>query len=151
MQLPLPSSVARGRFRSRSLRAVPVLAWLAAAAGDAWWVASTRPFSTASDAAVLGGAAVVGVVAARTLPHRRPGLPRLTALRAPGRPQITAWMVVTALIVAYELATLLAGAILGRPAVPTVSSLYDAAARSREAKAAIVFVWLALGWSLFRR
>lgn len=142
MQLSLPSPAVRGAF---------VLAWIAAAAGDAWWVASTHPFSAASDAAVLGGAVVVGVVAVRTLLRRRGAQAAPPSRPAPSRPRITAWMVVTACIVAYELATLLAGAIASRQAFPTVSSLYDAAARSRDAKAAIVFVWLALGWSLFRR
>ena len=62
-----------------------------------------------------------------------------------------AWGAVTAVAVLLELATYVAGQLATRHAFPTLSSLYDAAARARPAKALVAVVWLALGWALFRR
>lgn len=101
---------------------------------------------------MLAGGLVVAVPAAgafRSRPLRSPR--RFGGAPAGGRPTVVAWLAVAALIVALELVTLFAGASGARHAFPTVSSLYDAAARARAAKALLAVVWLGLGWSLFRR
>ena len=70
---------------------------------------------------------------------------------AKGRPSLAAWGAVTAVAVLFELATYVAGELATRHAFPTLSSLYDAAAQARPAKALVAVVWLVLGWVLFRR
>lgn len=145
MRVSPPTAGALGSSRpERSRRAWPAVLLVGAGLGDAWWVASTQPFTAWARVAVLAGAAVIGIVAAGAWRRRSPG-------SLPGRASVAAWMVVAAAIVAFELMVLIAGAVAGRHAFPTVSSLYDAVARWRGAKAAVVVVWLALGWALFRR
>jgi hypothetical protein len=53
-------------------------------------------------------------------------------------------------LIGFEVGTYLGGQ-SDRRGVPTISSLYDSAASSHPAKAALVVAWLALGWMLFRR
>lgn len=149
---PTPGETA-GRQPARHLgRAVLVLL----AVADAGWIATTRPFAGASaGVAVLAGGLVVLVPAAAAFKGRpaRPGaigrLRRGQPVTA-RHPSIAPWLAVAAVIVAYELVTLALGA-GDRRAFPTVSSLYDAAARLRPAKAALALLWLGLGAALFRR
>jgi len=122
-----------------------------AGAGASCLVAATTPFTVAADLAVaLAIAPVAAAVVAHGLGTPRAHRPRW--LRAPaGHPTLLAavpWLVLAAVVVAWELFNLFAGP---RATYPTISSIYDAVARWPAGKALIVFVWLALGWSLVRR
>jgi len=112
-------------------------------------VAATTPFTVAADVAV---ALSIALVAAVAVAHGR-GAPWARRWRGAGagRPALGAaapWLVLVAAVMAWELFSLFAGP---RATYPTISSIYDAVARWPAGKALIVFVWLALGWSLVRR
>ncbi len=62
-----------------------------------------------------------------------------------------AWVAAFLFLLAVELFTYFAGWSGNRHDFPTVSSLYDTAARSQAVKAAVVFAWMTLGWTLFHR
>jgi hypothetical protein len=132
---------------------------LGVAGAYSWWVATTSPFTTEADLAVVVGFGAMAALAGHTLWKRRsePDSPdpvsgsfpdAASSAVAPG--SAAAWVVVVALAAGFELACYLAG-LSDRQAFPTLSSLYDSAATSTAGKGAIVFAWLALGWGLFRR
>ncbi len=116
------------------------------AAGLAAWAGTTTPFTAGADAASATGIALVAAGVAlgwRTQP----------ALGAPGVAGWTderrwPWLALVGLVVAWELVSF-----LGSPRVthPTISSLYDAAARFEAVKAACFLAWLGLGAALVRR
>lgn len=127
------------------------LALVVVTAGVSVVAAATTPFTAAADlvVSVCLGLLVVVVVAQALGPTGR-----WWSRRAPPRgqrPTLAAaapWLALVALVVAYELVNVVAGP---RSAHPTLSSMYDALARWRAAKAAAFFAWLALGWYLVRR
>jgi hypothetical protein len=125
-----------------------------------WWVSSTSPFTSAADVAVAVGFGLMAVVAGTTFFGRRDGADQGRRAARPtsrtGPPagehsRSRAWVVTLSLVSAVELFTYIAGSTGNRHDFPTISSLYDAAAESQAAKAAIVFAWLVLGWALFHR
>ncbi len=142
-----PPTDAGRRFRAGAL--------VVAGAALSCLVAATTPFSVAADVAVALPIALVvtAVVAAAVVDGRgAPGArrPRWRRPRA-AHPTLLAaapWLALAAAVVAWELFCLFAGP---RATYPTVSSMYDALARWRAAKALVVFAWLALGWYLVRR
>jgi hypothetical protein len=111
-------------------------------------LASTRPFTAPADAlTAVGLAAGVVALSARLIADRR--AIHGVAPAGPGR-AVRAWLPWVGLLAAvagWELYCYVGGP---RPAHPTLSSLYDLAARYRLLKAAIVLAWLALGWELVR-
>lgn len=121
--------------------------WLAAVGTDAWWVATTTPFTAGADTAVAVGFALMAVLAGRTLRRRRrqPG-----TAPVPATGSLRPWVAVIGVLLALELTAYLAGG-SDRQAWPTLSSLYDAAAIDRWAKGLFAGLWLAMGWGLFRR
>ncbi|MGB7051261.1 MAG: hypothetical protein WBG41_06815 [Acidimicrobiales bacterium] len=134
---------------------------IAAGATYSWWVSSTTPFTLGADVAIAVGFVLMAVVAGPSIlrgslgVNRRrvssealPDTPTLMADQAAARTR--AWAAAFLFLLAVELFTYFAGS-GNRHDFPTVSSLYDTAAQSQAAKAAIVFAWMALGWSLFRR
>lgn len=121
-----------------------------AGVGDAAWVATTTPFTTGAEAAVATGFLLVAVVVvvSRRAPSQRPvhagkGEP------AGGGGSSAPWLVVSAAVVAFELATYAAGSFAGRHAFPTLSSMTDAITSASPAlKGLLAFAWLLLGWGL---
>ena len=139
-------------------RAIPV----ALGGLTAWWVSSTTPFTSGADAAVAVGFALMAVPAGAALFHwtadaRKPTSPIPTGTAPSVGPprqrwrRCVPWLAALALLVAVELSTYLAGLGGDRHDFPTLSSLYDTAARSQAAKATLVLAWMALGWGLFHR
>jgi hypothetical protein len=110
-------------------------------------LASTRPFTAPADALTAVGlaAGVVGLMV------RLVGDSRATRGDDSAPPTELGswlpWVGLLAVVVGWELYCYFGGP---RPAHPTLSSLYDLAARYRLLKAAIVLAWLALGWELVR-
>jgi hypothetical protein len=134
---------------------------VAAGAVYSWWVSSTTPFTSRADVAVAVGFVLMAVVAGASIlrggigvngqgvsSEALPDTPTLIADQPAARSR--AWAAAFLFLLAVELFTYFAGS-GNRHDFPTVSSLYDTAAQSQAAKAAIVFVWMALGWALFRR
>ena len=138
---------ALSRLRPTSrLRVVAV----AALGAGSWLAAGTTPFSGAADAACAAGFAAVGV---GILAHRA----RLVtcALDRSGQdatqPALWPWVVCLVALGVWELVTYVAGLDGRRHIYPTISSLYDEAARWHGAKALAFFLWVGLGWRSFRR
>ncbi|MHB8219478.1 MAG: hypothetical protein ACYDHU_04050 [Acidimicrobiales bacterium] len=141
---------------------------LIGAAAYAGLLATTRPFTLEADVvtalalAVAVAAVVLRLASARTVRTvpdgtggaggtggtggtggaRRDQEPGFAGWR-PSAP----WIVLAGAVVAWELFCFFGGA---RPAHPTLSSIYDIAARSEAAKAAVVLAWVGLGWALVR-
>jgi hypothetical protein len=145
----------RARERNRVLVTAALVAVGAAYSG---WVSSTTPFTSPADVAVAAGFLMMAFPAGAAL--LRGGRPSGTAgsgaadhapPSAPDRPVVMAWTFALLFLLAVELVAYFAGWSGNRREFPTVSSLYDAAAATTAAKAAIVFVWMALGWGLFHR
>ncbi len=107
-------------------------------------LASTTPFTTEADAvtavalAAAAAALLVGLTRSRTLPAG-------AATESPGFGPALPWLVLLAVATGWELYCFFGGP---RPAHPTLSTVYDLAARWPAAKAVIVLAWLALGWEL---
>ena len=110
------------------------------AAAYAGLLATTEPFTLTADMATAVPLAAGAAVTAHTL---RSGVERRAFEWRAALP----WLVLVGAVVAWELCTYFAGA---RAAHPTLSSLYDDAARHEAAKAAVAFCWLLLGWELAR-
>ncbi len=126
-----------------------------------WWVSSTTPFTSGADVAVAVGFVVMAVVAGTSIVRSGTGSNRRSVssenLQHPLAPiddqptaRSEAWVAAFLFILSLELLTYFAGS-GNRHDFPTISSLYDTAAQSQAAKAAIVFAWMALGWALFHR
>ena len=126
-----------------------------------WWVSSTTPFTSWADVAMPVGFLLMAVVAGTSILRGRIGvdgqrvsseaLPNTPSLMAdPPTARTRAWAAAFLFLLTVELFTYFAGS-GNRHDFPTVSSLYDTAAQSQAAKAAIVFAWMALGWGLFHR
>ncbi len=113
---------------------------LVGAAAYAAALALTQPFTLAAD-----------VLTAR--PVAAGALGALVAVRRPAPRQAVDWraaaprLVLVGAVVVLERVMLASGA---RASHPTLSSLYDRAARYQAAKAAIAFGWLVVGWELVR-
>lgn len=131
-------------------RHLAVVAGAIAATFAYGWVASgTRPFTVGADsvtAMALGLGAVaatltgLGVFGSKT----RTGGPPSEA-----RPAVWPWLVSLGILVLWELAVYWAGVADSRHVFPTLSSLYDDAARWRGTKATFFALWLLLGFGLF--
>lgn len=133
----LSESAERARRPARLALGVVVAAGLAA------WAGTTAPFSAGAEAASATGIALVaGGVALGWRSQPAPGAPGRTGERR------WPWFVLVAFVVTWELVSF-----FGSPRVthPTISSLYDAAARFEAVKAACFFAWLGLGAALVRR
>lgn len=141
---------APSRPRLSPTRALTTGAGVAVAGAYAGWVAQTKPFTTQADVAVAVGFVLMVTVVARTLRHRRAGTP---APARPARPRrrYLPWAIAIGALLALELAAYGIGFSASRHAFPTLSSLYDEVSRSPADKAGVVFVWMMLGWGLFRR
>jgi hypothetical protein len=131
-----------------------LVAWsvLAASIAYSWFAAGSRPFATASE--IYCAVAFAAVGAAIVFWHRF-HRPQPTTGSGYARPPATAgslqpWIVVLCVFIAWELATYFVGISGNRHDFPTISSLYDDAARFRAAKAFLFFLWLTLGWRLLR-
>jgi hypothetical protein len=125
------------------------LALVALALAYAGLLATTTPFTTEADtltAVALGGAAVVLVVQLARGPVAVDG-----AINGAGGGAATGsalpWLVLLVVAVAWELYCFFGGP---RPAHPTLSTLYDLAARWTAVKAVLVLAWLAIGCELLR-
>lgn len=134
---------------------VTVALAVAAALVYAVLLAFTRPFTAPADALTAAGlAAGAGGLTARLATDRRrdrrSGRGTGVAPAPPGDRALGSWLpwaVLVAVVAGWELYCFFGGP---RPAHPTLSSLYDLAARYRWLKAVIVLAWLALGWELVR-
>ncbi|HAM00831.1 MAG TPA: hypothetical protein DCQ30_01165 [Acidimicrobiaceae bacterium] len=112
-----------------------------AGGGYCYLAAGTSPFTTEADVVTAvpmaaGGAALVA------------GLVRRGAAEPGARARLWPWVAALGALALWELATYAAGFPFGRHAFPTVSSLYDEAARLRGLKALCFALWLALGFGL---
>jgi hypothetical protein len=154
-ELPVPAD---SRAELRLIRAARPGVLVATGIVYSWWLSSTTPFTSAADAGVAAGFAVMAVAAGITLLRRRSGVNRpIAAFGSPAnttavareRPAIRAWVVALSYVLVVELLSYFAGLSGNRHDFPTISSLYDTAAESQAAKAAVVFAWMALGWGLF--
>lgn len=123
-----------------------MVAAAAAALAYALVLGSTRPFTAPADALTAVGLAA-GVVAllARLIADSRSGDGVAPARRGRAVGSWLPWVGLVVVVAGWELYCYVGGP---RPAHPTLSSLYDLAARYRLLKAAIVLAWLALGWEL---
>lgn len=144
---------AAGGPRPAAVRAVvPALA-IAAALAYAALLASTRPFTVPADAlTAVGLAAGVAGLVARLVADGRQGDVAAPGEGSPRTGETTGswlpWVVLVAVVAGWELYCYFGGP---RPAHPTLSSIYDLAARYTWLKAVIVLAWLGLGWELVRR
>ncbi len=124
------------------------MALVAGALAYAGLLASTTPFTPEADAvtavALAAAAAVllVRLTRSRTLPAGAAAVDE-----SPEGASALPWVVLLAVVAGWELYCFFGGP---RPAHPTLSTVYDLAARWPAAKAAIVLAWLALGWELLR-
>lgn len=150
-----------------------MVAGLAAAAAYAGLLATTRPFTPAANlltalGLLVGLGALVARLVAGPTPGSAPGgthgsvpggWPGTAPGGAPGgRPAPPTareraggswipWAALVAALVGWELFCYFAGA---RVAHPTLSSLYDLAARHTWVKALVAVAWLGIGWELVR-
>jgi hypothetical protein len=127
-----------------------------------WLAAETRPFTVGADVVTAVPLGLFAAASGRRLAVRRasgageaaPCHPPSVREEGFGRfgrfGRFGPWTAVLSVATIWELATYLAGFGAGRPDFPTLSSLYDMAARSHPAKALLFASWLALGWGLVR-
>ncbi len=119
-----------------------------AVGGYSWLAGGTRPFTLAADVLTSLAYLPVGLIAWRAA-RRAAGSPAAGSPAAGSRsPRIAAWVVATAVAASWELTTYVSGP---RRVFPTVSSLYDLAARTEAGKATAFLCWLLLGWALIGR
>jgi len=134
---PQPAPLGRASVRQWAPWALVVLL----AAVCSWFTAGTTPFTLGADVAVavvLVIAAVLALVEARTgHPWRAPGPTR--------RGVLWPWWLAAGALTAWELVNY---AESPRRDYPTVSSIYDHFSKWQGAKAAIIAMWLALGWAI---
>lgn len=131
---------------------------LGVAAGYSWWVGTTTPFTAGADLATSVGFALMAVPAVLTYRRRYLHRPATTVSLDPAehdtsteiarRGNVTAWVVVISLITALEVVGYFGGS---RYSYPTLSSLYNSASGTVAGKAVFAFLWVLLGWGLFRR
>ena len=121
---------------------------IAVAIAYAALLASTTPFTTEADVvtavALVAGTVVVALGLARS--RSVPVAPAVVG-DSVEHGSALAWLVLLAVVTGWELYSFFGGP---RPLHPTLSTLYDLASRWPVAKAAIVLVWLGLGWELLR-
>jgi hypothetical protein len=132
-----PPSPARERLALWS-----VLGVLAAAAWSGV-VSATTPFTTAADVVVALPIGLMALVVAVQLTRSR----RPPSERRWRSGEWLPWLVALVVLAAWELCSYF---LAPRSAHPTLSSLYDTAARWQAAKAAVCFAWLVVGWYLVR-
>jgi hypothetical protein len=123
------------------------VALVAVAAAYAWLLATTDPFTVEANVVIVVGLAAGALALTVRLARGRP-LPA-AAGRSVENPQRSTipWLALVAVVLACELYCFFGGP---RPAHPTLSTLYDLAARWPAVKALVVLAWLALGWELVR-
>ncbi len=125
-------------------RRAPLAVGVAGAAGLAAWAATTAPFTAGANAVSATGIALVALAVAlrwrRAPPPAAIGEPRVTPRRWP-------WLLLAAIVVAWELACFFLGP---RVLHPTISSLYDSATRFEPVRGACFFAWLCAGAALVR-
>ncbi len=125
-------------------RRTPAL--LVAGAAYALGAAATSPFTRPADALTALPIAVVAALAAARWPLRpRPAIPPEVLGRHPYR----AWVVLFAVVAAWEVGEYLARG--NRGDHPTLSSMADAVDRYYLLKALVFFGWLCLGGFIVRR
>ncbi|HVA73600.1 MAG TPA: hypothetical protein VNF71_03455 [Acidimicrobiales bacterium] len=123
---------------------------LVIAAFYSWAVATTEPFTVTADVLVSVGFVLMGVPLAGRLRRRREG-PKTARPDKYRTGKLTPWVVTIGVLAVVQLSVYFAGWSAGRHDYPTLSSLYDeATSRSETAKAVLVFLWMSLGWGLFR-
>jgi hypothetical protein len=104
-----------------------------------WWVTGQDPFSTSGTIGILASGVAVIVLA------------RLWRKQVParedthGRERVWIWIVVLALLVAWEVTSYFGSP---RDAHPTISSITDPLQAQHVARWLLFGGWLALGWSL---
>jgi hypothetical protein len=129
----------------RARRRALLVLGAAVAVGLAAWAATTTPFTAGADAVTAIG---LGLIALEVALHWRHVPATAASVGSPGdRARWWPWLVLTAVVVAWELVCLFLGP---RVAHPTISSLYDSAAHWQAVKAACFFAWLCLGAALVR-
>jgi hypothetical protein len=111
-----------------------------------WAVSATRPFTTAANVTVAIGFVIIGVVMAGCLRRRA----RSGQAARVGSGRGWAWAVTIGVLAVVELSSYFAGFGASRSTFPTLSYLYDEASRDQAVKALFVFLWMAMGWGLFR-
>lgn len=139
------------RLRAQGTRSTPTTyALLVVLAGlYSWIAATTKPFTTDADAIVAVGYVLVSILLINRL--RRQNAARRRPSGSRKRTNLWPWALAITFLVTVELVSYFGGWVAGRHAFPTLSSLYDrASGSSAAAKAAVVFLWMALGWGLFR-
>jgi len=107
-----------------------------------WWVTAQPPFSTAATVGVL--VAGVALIVFATWHRRRESRPA-PVTRSEARAGLLLWVVVLALVLAWELFTLFQHP---RSAHPTVSSISDPLQAQHVARWLLFGGWLGLGWTL---
>ncbi|MGO9457886.1 MAG: hypothetical protein ACLP62_12720 [Acidimicrobiales bacterium] len=124
------------------------MALVAGAVAYAGLLASTTPFTLEADAVTaVALAAAVAVLLVRLTRGRTLPAGAAAADVSPGGASALPWVVLVAVVAVWELYCFFGGP---RPAHPTLSTVYDLAARWPAAKAVVVLAWLALGWELLR-
>jgi hypothetical protein len=120
------------------------------AATYSWFAAAARPFTTSADVFCSVAFAGIAVVIFVT---RVPRASSRTTRADPASESFRSflpWIVIVSLIVVWEIGTYCAGLGGSRHNFPTISSLYDEGARFHAVKASLFFLWLMLGWRMFR-
>jgi hypothetical protein len=131
-----------------------VIAAVVVAAGYSWFAAGTKPFTVAADTVTAIAFAAMAAVMARSLRSgeraESSGAPAPSghASEAASRSRLFPWAAAVAALIAWELVTYFVN---NRQGFPTLSSLYDLAARWQSVKAVVFFCWLSLGGALFAR
>jgi len=115
-------------------------------------VSFTRPFTGGADlvtAIALVAMVVLQLLVARsTRPRISRGIPHDSSVRSATLASFSPWIVVSLLVVAFELFNYFSSP---RTMHPTLSSLSDELSGSHLGKAALCFAWLALGAVLLKR
>ncbi|MHB8318480.1 MAG: hypothetical protein ACYDEP_04495 [Acidimicrobiales bacterium] len=122
-----------------------------------WFASASKPFTTPADLYTATPLVLATVVILLQLFN--PSTRGLTVLRrvvarnskVPDHAELkggTPWILLAALVVAWELACYLLGP---RAQHPTISSLYNIAARIRWVKASIIALWISLGAYLLKQ
>ena len=141
----------RSRVRDRRLVKVLTACVVAAAVAYSWYAASTRPFTTPADIATAVPFLAVASVLAHRITRKRSSRPtRDPKGPADGSSRIRPWVITIVLLGVIELVAYVMGFFGSRHEYPTLSSLYESAARTHGVRAVLFALWMILGWRLVR-
>lgn len=123
-----------------------------ASAAFSWIAAGTKPFTFGSDlVCTIAFAPMAGLALSKFKSMRRSGEQGKESLeKARPKEVLEPWILAVGLVIFWELVTYFAGFGGLRHEFPTLSVIDNYVSSFKASKAAIFFLWLALGWSLFK-